>query len=199
MRLRQALPGQAWALLAGVQARTGQGSGSEGGPYTIARTTRATAVLDAGTSRPSMARMVSPACRPAWAATDAAATSGTCTRAHPPQVAAPFAAGAAQPQPQCCSRASKSRPPKSARHHVLASAQRPGRHQQAVLPLHASLSHDKRYCRRAQQEHAKCLKVAILLHAWGRKQAVLCASPARLSGSGSPRRPQWTPAKGAAC
>ena len=61
----------------------------------MARTTRATAVLDAGTSRPSMARMVSPACRPAWAATDAAATSGTCTRAPLPQVPAPLAAGAA--------------------------------------------------------------------------------------------------------
>ena len=54
--------------------------GQQGGAYTIARTTRATAVLDAGTSRPSMARMVSPACRPARSATDAAATSGTCRR-----------------------------------------------------------------------------------------------------------------------
>ena len=44
----------------------------------MARTTRGTAVLDAGTSRPSTARITSPARRPARAATELAATSGTC-------------------------------------------------------------------------------------------------------------------------
>jgi hypothetical protein len=64
----------------------------------MARTTRGTAVLEAGTSRPFTARITSPARRPARAATELAATSGTCVpraarlAGRPPPAACPAAA-----------------------------------------------------------------------------------------------------------